>query len=56
MQQIGKKVLSESNIIFPDWDIFVHHIQEELNLAFAYHEMTSLQSEQIFNWFESHMT
>ncbi|KAJ9685918.1 hypothetical protein PVL29_015010 [Vitis rotundifolia] len=51
-----KKVLSESKIIFPDWDRFVHHIQEELNLAFAYHEMTSLQSEQIFNWFESHMT
>ncbi|KAI3969369.1 hypothetical protein MKX01_019930 [Papaver californicum] len=31
------------------------HVQEELNLAFAYHEMTSLQNEQIFNWFESHM-
>ncbi|MCL7051018.1 hypothetical protein MKW94_016303, partial [Papaver nudicaule] len=31
------------------------HIQEELNLAFAYHEMTSLQDEKIFNWFESHM-
>uniref|UniRef100_A0A2P2JGW7 Uncharacterized protein LOC105629532 isoform X1 n=1 Tax=Rhizophora mucronata TaxID=61149 RepID=A0A2P2JGW7_RHIMU len=33
----------------------VQHVQEELNLAFAYHEMTSLQSEQIFKWFESHM-
>ncbi|KAJ0971447.1 hypothetical protein J5N97_019406 [Dioscorea zingiberensis] len=32
------------------------HIQEELNLAFGYHEMTSLQSDDIFNWFESHMT
>ncbi|KAI3921863.1 hypothetical protein MKX01_005552 [Papaver californicum] len=31
------------------------HIQEELNLAFAYHEMTSLQNAQIFTWFESHM-
>ncbi|ESQ44199.1 hypothetical protein EUTSA_v10006079mg [Eutrema salsugineum] len=30
-------------------------VEEELNLAYAYHEMTSLQSEQIFNWFESHM-
>ena len=51
-----KNVLSENKIIFPDWHRFVHHIQEELNLAFAYHEMTSLQLEQIFNWFESHMT
>lgn len=33
----------------------VPHVQEELNLAFAYHEMTSLQSDQIFKWFESHM-
>ncbi|XP_050228244.1 uncharacterized protein LOC126677597 [Mercurialis annua] len=33
----------------------VQHVQEELNLAFAYHEMTSLQSQQIFKWFESHM-
>ncbi|XP_012458832.1 uncharacterized protein LOC105779568 [Gossypium raimondii] len=34
----------------------VHPVQEELNLAFAYHEMTSLQSEDILKWFESHMT
>lgn len=34
---------------------WANHIQEELNLAFAYHEMTSLQCEQIFNWFESHI-
>lgn len=34
---------------------WANHIQEEMNLAFAYHEMTSLQSEQILNWFESHM-
>ncbi|XVF58540.1 hypothetical protein PTKIN_Ptkin07bG0074400 [Pterospermum kingtungense] len=34
----------------------VHPVQEELNLAFAYHEMTSLQSEEIFKWFDSHMT
>ncbi|XVF60790.1 hypothetical protein PTKIN_Ptkin08bG0076700 [Pterospermum kingtungense] len=33
----------------------VHPVQEELNLAFAYHEMTSLPSEEIFKWFESHM-
>lgn len=51
-----KNFLTKSKIIFPNWRRFVHHIQEELNLAFAYHEMTSLQLEQIFNWFESHMT
>ncbi|GAV65163.1 hypothetical protein CFOL_v3_08678 [Cephalotus follicularis] len=34
----------------------VPHIQEELNVAFAYHEMTSLQSERIFDWFETHMS
>ncbi|KAK5835088.1 hypothetical protein PVK06_010773 [Gossypium arboreum] len=34
----------------------VHPVQEELKLAFAYHEMTSLQSEDILKWFESHMT
>ncbi|KAI4378359.1 hypothetical protein MLD38_015850 [Melastoma candidum] len=34
----------------------INHVQEELNLAFAFHEMTSLQSEQIFKWFESHLS
>ncbi|EYU29574.1 hypothetical protein ABFS82_13G042900 [Erythranthe guttata] len=42
------------NILLPDKSL-VNHIQEEMNLAFAYHEMTSLQSRQIFDWFESHM-
>ncbi|CAL5406813.1 unnamed protein product [Camellia sinensis] len=50
-----KAALRESKIILPDMHQ-VHHIQEELNLAFAYHEMTSLQSEEIFDWFESHMS
>ncbi|CAN0913925.1 hypothetical protein LINGRAHAP2_LOCUS28226 [Linum grandiflorum] len=31
------------------------HVQEELNLAFAYHEMTSLPSNDVFKWFESHL-
>lgn len=31
------------------------HIQEELNLAFAYHEMTSLPIVDILDWFESHL-
>lgn len=49
-----KAALRESKIVLPDLDL-VHHIEEELNLAFASHEMTSLQSQQIFDWFESHM-
>ncbi|XP_018632481.2 uncharacterized protein [Nicotiana tomentosiformis] len=50
-----KAALKEREIILPDKSI-ANHIQEEMNLAFAYHEMTSLQSEQIFNWFETHMS
>ncbi|OMO60802.1 hypothetical protein COLO4_33735 [Corchorus olitorius] len=50
-----RKALQESKITVLKKDL-EHPVQEELNLAFAYHEMTSLQSEQIFNWFESHMT
>ncbi|XP_017984493.1 PREDICTED: uncharacterized protein LOC18612148 [Theobroma cacao] len=50
-----KQALQESKTTFLEKDL-VHPVQEELNLAFAYHEMTSLQSEQIFKWFESHMT
>lgn len=49
-----KAAASEQNILLPDKKL-ANHIQEELNLAFAYHEMTSLQNEQIFSWFESHM-
>lgn len=49
-----KAALKDSKISLPDVDL-VHHIKEELNLAFAYHEMTSLPSQQIFDWFESHM-
>ncbi|WOG91808.1 hypothetical protein DCAR_0311062 [Daucus carota subsp. sativus] len=49
-----KAAANERKILSRNKDIF-NHIQEELNLAFAYHEMTSLQSEQIFSWFESHL-
>lgn len=45
--QARKTVLVPKNLL--------QHVQEELNLAFAYHEMTSLQSEQIFKWFNSHL-
>lgn len=44
-----------SSIILPDKSL-LNHIQEEMNLAFAYHEMTSLQAAQIFEWFECHLS
>ncbi|RCV27343.1 hypothetical protein SETIT_5G317100v2 [Setaria italica] len=31
------------------------HIQEELNLAYGYHEMTSLHADEMFNWIEKHL-
>nr|CAD1824127.1 unnamed protein product [Ananas comosus var. bracteatus] len=34
---------------------WVDHIQEELNLAYGYHEMTSLQADDILEWFEVNM-
>ncbi|KAH1038361.1 hypothetical protein J1N35_040104 [Gossypium stocksii] len=49
-----KDALQDSKPNFLEKDL-VHPVEEELNLAFAYHEMTSLQSEEIFKWFESHM-
>ncbi|CAK9176416.1 unnamed protein product [Ilex paraguariensis] len=50
-----KAALKQSKIHLANKSL-VNHIQEELNLAFSYHEMTSLQSDQIFEWFESHMS
>ncbi|CAN6573859.1 unnamed protein product [Malus baccata var. baccata] len=49
-----KEAVRESKIISLDKHL-AHYIQEELNLAFAYHEMTSLHSDRMFKWFESHM-
>ncbi|KAM5580003.1 hypothetical protein ABKV19_009640 [Rosa sericea] len=49
-----KEAVRKSNIIFLDKQL-AHYIQEELNLAFAFHEMTSLHTDRIFKWFESHM-
>lgn len=50
-----KEALRERGLLSEryEWDI---HIQEELNLAFGYHEMTSLQSDDMLEWFESHMS
>ncbi|KAF3444959.1 hypothetical protein FNV43_RR14652 [Rhamnella rubrinervis] len=50
-----RKAVKENKVVFQDENLG-HHIQEELNLAFAYHEMTSLHSDQIFKWFESHIS
>ncbi|XP_008791861.1 uncharacterized protein LOC103708619 isoform X1 [Phoenix dactylifera] len=49
-----KQALMQRNLLLKKHEL-VKHIEEELNLAFAYHEMTSLQSDDIFDWFESHM-
>ena len=53
----GKEVMKERGLLSEsernEWDA---HIQEELNLAFGYHEMTSLQSDDMLDWFESHMS
>ncbi|PIN00647.1 hypothetical protein CDL12_26851 [Handroanthus impetiginosus] len=49
-----KTAIEEGDIVLPDKSL-ADHIQEEMNLAFAYHEMTSLQSQQILDWFQSHM-
>lgn len=45
-----RQALKENNIVLPYGSAFMHHIEEELNLAYAYHEMTSLQDDEIFEW------
>ncbi|KAL5220215.1 hypothetical protein ABZP36_024928 [Zizania latifolia] len=32
------------------------HIQEELNLAYGFHEMTSLHADEMFDWIEEHLS
>ncbi|KAM1600280.1 hypothetical protein ACFXTN_022761 [Malus domestica] len=49
-----KEAVRESEIVSLDGHL-THYIQEELNLAFAYHEMASLHADRMFKWFESHM-
>ncbi|PWA61391.1 hypothetical protein CTI12_AA373260 [Artemisia annua] len=44
-----KEAMSERKISLQN-KLMVNYIQEELNLAYAYHEMTSFQNEQIFHW------
>nr|DAD37671.1 TPA_asm: hypothetical protein HUJ06_008312 [Nelumbo nucifera] len=42
-----KEAVRKEQNLLPDKYEWIHHIQEELNLAFAYHEMTSLFSELV---------
>uniref|UniRef100_A0A0D9V5L5 Uncharacterized protein n=1 Tax=Leersia perrieri TaxID=77586 RepID=A0A0D9V5L5_9ORYZ len=35
---------------------WAEHIQEELNLAYGYHEMTSLHTDEMFDWIEEHLS
>ncbi|KAH9624866.1 hypothetical protein KSS87_002564 [Heliosperma pusillum] len=51
-----KEALKQSDFLLPFGSKLVQHIQEELNLAYGYHEMTSLQSDQIFEWLNSHIS
>ncbi|XP_049935363.1 uncharacterized protein LOC116259914 isoform X2 [Nymphaea colorata] len=50
-----REALAEKEVL-PDNYEWASHIQEELNLAFAYHEMTSLPIAQILDWFQSHLS
>lgn len=49
----GQKLVDSLSLIAEDWE---HHIREELNVAFAFHEFTSLPSAKIIAWLESHVT
>ncbi|KAI0496702.1 hypothetical protein KFK09_023026 [Dendrobium nobile] len=50
-----KQILKENKFSSEKYQ-WVNHIQEELNLAYGYHEMTSLQLYDIFSWFEAHLS
>uniref|UniRef100_A0A0D9VE24 Alpha/beta hydrolase fold-3 domain-containing protein n=1 Tax=Leersia perrieri TaxID=77586 RepID=A0A0D9VE24_9ORYZ len=49
-----KKAAEEAKVL-PEGFRLERHVTEELNLAYAYHEFTSLKNGEIFDWFESHM-
>ncbi|GJM90670.1 hypothetical protein PR202_ga06972 [Eleusine coracana subsp. coracana] len=49
-----KKAAEEAKVL-PEGFRLERHVTEELNLAFAFHEFTSLKNAEIFEWFESHM-
>lgn len=49
------KQAAEEAKVLPEGFRLERHVTEELNLAYAYHEFTSLKNGEIFEWFESHM-
>ncbi|KAJ3692092.1 hypothetical protein LUZ60_012442 [Juncus effusus] len=49
-----KEALIEKKITNEKFELF-RHVNEELNLAFGFHEFTSLKNDEIFEWFESHL-
>lgn len=51
---LWKKAAEEANVL-PEGFPLERHVTEELNIAYAYHEFTSLKNGEIFEWFESHM-
>ncbi|CAM0905045.1 unnamed protein product [Alopecurus aequalis] len=50
------KVAAEEAKVLPEGFRLGRHVTEELNIAYAYHEFTSLKNGAIFEWFESHMS
>lgn len=49
------KEAAEEAKVLPEGFGLERHVTEELNVAYAYHEFTSLKNTEIFQWFESHM-
>lgn len=49
------KEAAEEAKVLPERFGLERHVTEELNVAYAYHEFTSLKNTEIFQWFESHM-
>lgn len=47
------KEAAEEAKVLPEGFGLQRHVTEELNVAYAYHEFTSLKNTEIFEWFES---
>lgn len=54
-REVNWKEALKGNGEFSSVSELTRHIQEEMNLAYAYHEMTSLHMDQILDWFSSHL-
>ncbi|CAM0946033.1 unnamed protein product [Alopecurus aequalis] len=50
------KEAAEEAKVLPEGFRLGRHVTEELNIAYAFHEFTSLKNGEIFDWFESHMS